>query len=47
MGLLLLQAYRTDESVDIEALNGGGYKVSDITKDEFLRYSVDVTENGT
>lgn len=47
MGLLPLQAYRTDESVDIEALDGGGYKVGNITRGEFLRYSVDVTADGT
>lgn len=47
MGLPPLQAYRTDEAVDIEALDGGGYKVEDIIKKEFLRYTVDVTENGT
>ncbi|CAN0581153.1 unnamed protein product, partial [Laminaria digitata] len=38
--------FRPDESVDIDPL-GNGYNIGHIRAGEFLRYSVDVTEDGT
>lgn len=40
------QAFRPDEDVDINAM-GGGYNVGYITAGEYLRYTVDVTQDGT
>lgn len=41
-----LQALRLDEGVDVKAYFGG-YKVGTIKDGEYLRYSVDITEDGT
>lgn len=44
--LIRWQAFRPDEAVDIQALDNGGYTVGYIAIGEYLRFSVDVTEDG-
>ncbi|CAN0300263.1 unnamed protein product, partial [Laminaria digitata] len=39
--------FRPDEDVDIQKVNGGGFSIGWITAGEYLRYTVDVTEDGT
>ncbi|MDO9152701.1 MAG: PA14 domain-containing protein [Paludibacter sp.] len=39
--------YRPDESVDIEAIAGGGYNVGWINSNEWLSYTVDIKAMGT
>lgn len=51
LGSLLLilirwQAFRPNEAVDIHALDKGGYNIGYITLGEYLRFSVNVTEDG-
>ncbi|CAN0473148.1 unnamed protein product, partial [Scytosiphon promiscuus] len=38
--------FRLNESVDVNAMSGGGYNVGKITAGEYLRYTVNVTEDG-
>lgn len=45
MFLTRRQDFRTDEAVDIEDLDAG-YIVGWMEIDEYLRYTVDVTEDG-
>lgn len=40
-------AYRTDESVDIEAKAGGGYNLEQVNTGEWLEYTVNVNAIGT
>ncbi|CAN0516453.1 unnamed protein product, partial [Laminaria digitata] len=42
-----LQAFRTDEDVDIQKERDGGFSIGWITAGEYLRYTVDVEEDGT
>lgn len=44
--LIQLQVFRRDEAVDLEILDGG-FTVGSIVAGEFLRYTVDVTRDGT
>ncbi|CAM9850330.1 unnamed protein product, partial [Laminaria digitata] len=41
------KAFRTDEDVDIQKVQGGGFSIGWITAGEYLRYTVDVEEDGT
>lgn len=40
------QALRPDEGVDTHGLDDGGYNVGYMAPDEYMRFPVDVTENG-
>ena len=42
-----LQAFRTDEDVDIQKDRDGGFNIGWIDAGEYLRYTVDVEEDGT
>ena len=39
--------YRTSEGVDIESTSGGGYNIGFIQAGEWMRYKVNITQNGT
>lgn len=43
----LHQAFRTDEAVDISEISNGRYNIGWARDGEYLRYTVDVSEQGT